>query len=159
MPIVGSRTQVLVDGTPVKMALGPTRVGQEWLVPAGPLAKALGAELEMGARRDYFVVRRAGDRVFYSPGCPEVLVNGQMIKLEAAPQVAAGYPLIPLRSTVTLLGGSVGWDEKRSRVLVWDGRGLAVPSVAGLPGALGRPNSEQPSRGNAAGAPSRSPLR
>jgi hypothetical protein len=74
-----------------------------------------------------------------------------MVKLEAAPQVAAGYPLIPLKSTVTLLGGSVGWDEKRARVLVWDGRGRAVPSAVERQSALPPSIGEQPSRGREVG--------
>jgi len=131
-PIVGSRVKVVVNGEPVKLALGPTRVRGDWLVPAGPLVKALRAEMEMGPRRDYFVVKRGTDRIFYSPRCPDALVNGQMIRLEAAPQLAAGYPLIPLKATVTLLGGSVGWDEKRRTVLVWDGWGIGAFPRAGV---------------------------
>ena len=77
-------------------------------------------------RRGYWLVKRGGHRIFYSPGCEEALANGQMVRLEAAPQLAAGYPLIPLRATVTLLGGSVGWDEKRQAILVWDGSGLLL---------------------------------
>ncbi len=125
-PIAGSRTRVLVNGKDVRFALGPTRVGPDWLVPAGPLVKALGAELEIGPSRGYFLVKRGGHRIFYSSGCEEALANGQMVRLEAAPQLAAGYPLIPLRATVTLLGGSVGWDEKRQAILVWDGSGLLL---------------------------------
>ncbi len=49
-----------------------------------------------------------------------------MVRLGAAPQLAAGYPLIPLKATVTLLGGSVGWDEKRQTILVWDGARLLL---------------------------------
>lgn len=130
--IAGSKVKVLVNGERVTFALGPTRVGSDWLVPAGPLVKALGAKLELGARGDYFVVKRGGDRLFYSPCCVDALVNGKMIRMEAAPQLAAGYPLIPLKATVTLLGGSVGWDEKRQRVLVWDGWGIgSIPQATG----------------------------
>lgn len=129
-PIIGSRTEVVVNGATVEMALGPTKVEGDWLVPAGPIAHALGATLEISPRRDYFVVKRGGDRIFFSPCCAEALLNGRMVKLEAAPQLAAGYPLIPLRSTVKLLGASWAWDEKRDQILVWNGGRVALSGAA-----------------------------
>jgi hypothetical protein len=122
--IAGSSVRLLVNGKAVDLALGPTRTGRDWLVPAGPMAEALAADIEMGPRRDYLLLKRGGERIFYSMGCAEALVNGRMIELAAAPQLAAGYPLIPLRATVTLFGGGVGWDEARQRILVWDGWGV-----------------------------------
>jgi L,D-transpeptidase ErfK/SrfK len=124
-PIAGSSAKLLVNGKTVPLALGPTRAGRDWLVAAGPLAKALWAELELGPRRDYLLMRRGSERLFYSMDCAEALVNGRMVNLRAAPQLAAGHPLIPLKDTVTLLGGSVGWDEARQAILVWDGWGMA----------------------------------
>jgi hypothetical protein len=123
-PIVGSEIRVLVNGQPLSFALGPTRANGDWLVPAGPLVRALRAQIEFGPERSYWIVKRDGERIFYSPGCVEAIVNGQLVQLEAAPQLAAGYPLIPLKTTVKLLGGSVGWDEEKQTILVWDNLGL-----------------------------------
>jgi L,D-transpeptidase ErfK/SrfK len=119
--IVGSREKVLVNGKRVEFALGPTRVGGDWLVPAGPVVAALGASVELGPRTNYVVVSRGNQRLFFSPGDRDAIVNGRMVRLEAAPQLLGGYPLIPLKATVTLLGGSVGWDEAAGEILVWDG--------------------------------------
>jgi L,D-transpeptidase ErfK/SrfK len=128
--VVGSRTQVRVNGRPVKFALGPVGVGGEWLVAAGPLVGALGAEVEFGPKRNYVVVKRGEERIFFSPGDAEALVNGQLVKLEAAAQLAAGHPMIPLKATAQALGASVGWEQETGRVLVWDvlgkGRGAGV---------------------------------
>ncbi len=147
VPIIGSATHVLVNGTPVRFALGPTRAGSDWLVPAGPLTIALRARIEMSARRDYLVIVRGGVRLFFVPGSTDMLVNGQSIQLDAAPQLAVGYPLIPLKATVTALGGSVGWDETPSAsagdptaslranklppnsILIWDGWGMVSSTL------------------------------
>jgi hypothetical protein len=118
--ILGSSIRVSVNGRPLALALGPTEVGDDWLVPAGPLVTALGARMELGPRANYIAIKRGTDRLFYSPSDAEAIVNGQLVRMSAAPQLAAGYPLIPLRATATLLGGSVGWDEVRRMVLVWD---------------------------------------
>ena len=119
-PVVGSHTQVEVNGKPVRLALAPTPVASDWLVPVRPLVAALEAELEVGPGMNYVVVSRGGQRIFLSPGNPEALVNGELVRLEAAPQLAAGYPLLPLRATVTALGASLVWDEETQTLSVWD---------------------------------------
>jgi N-acetylmuramoyl-L-alanine amidase len=70
---------------------------------------------------NYVIIRRGEQRVFLSPGSREALVNGAITQLDAAPQLAAGYPLAPIKATVGALGASVGWDEESQTVLVWDG--------------------------------------
>jgi len=120
VPIAGSSITVHVNGAPLKLALGPTSRNGDWLVPAKPLATALRAKLEFAPQQDYFILSRDNERIFYSPGCTEAVVNSQLIPLAIAPQVAAGHPFIPLKATVNLLGGSVGWDEPQQTLHVWD---------------------------------------
>jgi N-acetylmuramoyl-L-alanine amidase len=110
-----------VNGRPVKLALGPMRRGGEWLVAAGPLVEALGAKMEVGRGGNYVIVTRGAQRLLFSPGDREAIIGGELVMLEAAPQLAAGYPVIPLKATVTALGGSLGWDAWTDTVLVWDG--------------------------------------
>jgi len=130
MPVLGSKTKVSVNGKRVEFALGPTWVGGDWLVPAGPLVSALGAEMEVGPGRNYVVITRDQHRLFFSPGDAEVLLDGQLVTAGAAPQMAAGHPLVPLKTTATGLGCSVGRDDWSDAVLVWDGWGLGRTGVA-----------------------------
>lgn len=120
-PVAGSRVRVEVNGKPVKFALAPTPANSDWLVPAGPLAVALGASTQTGPGMNYVTIRRGEQRVFLSPGSREALVNGVLTQLDVAPQLAAGYPLAPIKATVEALGASVGWDEASQTLLVWDG--------------------------------------
>ena len=68
-------------------------------------------------------------------------MGGVLVRLEAPPQLAAGYPLIPLKATVTALGCSLGWDGWRDALLVWDGwvrgRGVEAGGLWGGGGAGG----------------------
>jgi hypothetical protein len=121
VPIIGSRVKVTVNGNPVRFALTPVRRGEEWLIPVEPLLAALRGQVENGGLGQYLIINRGEVRLFLSLGSTEALVNGQMVTLAAAPQLAAGYPLIPLKSIVSLLGGSVGWDEQTATILIWDG--------------------------------------
>ncbi len=128
-PIIGSPTQVLVDGRALRLALGPTPVAEDWLVPAGPLVESLGGAMEVGPRGSYLVARRGRDRILFSSGDPHAIANGRLVSLETAPRLAAGYPLIPVRATAALLGASVSWDEVREAILVSRG-GAGQPPAA-----------------------------
>ncbi len=130
--VIEPAARVLVNGAPVRFALGPVRVGSDWLVPAGPLVKALRGQIEMGAWRDYFVVKGGGKRMFFARGSADAIVDGRVVQLAAAPQLAAGYPMIPLKATVMMMGGSVGWDEGKHTISVRDGWG-GVPLAEPIP--------------------------
>jgi hypothetical protein len=67
--------------------------------------------------------------MFMSPGSPDALINGAMAQLDVVPQLAAQYPLVPLRATVEALGASVVWDERTETLSVWDGLGRAFGSL------------------------------
>lgn len=121
VPVVGSPLQVLVNGRRIQFALGPVRVGEEWLVPVEPLLSALRGQVEIGAGGGYLIIVRGENRLFLVPGSTEALLNGQSVTLTPPPKLAAGYPLIPLKSVLSLLNGSVGWDEQQQAILIWDG--------------------------------------
>ncbi len=126
--IVGSDVKLVVNGAAVHAALGPTKAGKDWLVPAGPLVQALKARMEMGAGAGYLVITRGTGRLFLSPGSDTMLINGQTVLLEVAPQLAAGYPLIPLRATVEALGATLESHENGRMLSVVDGLAMATPS-------------------------------
>jgi len=128
-PVVGSHTTVTVNGKRVAFALAPVPANSDWLVPAGPLARALGAGTQTGPRLNYVVIERGNRRLFFSPGSTEALVNRELIQLSAAPQIAAGYPLVPVRTTAEALGASVQWDEASHEIRIWDGIGRTLGSL------------------------------
>lgn len=128
-PVVGSHTTVTVNGKRVAFALAPVPVNSDWLVPAGPLARALGAGTQIGPRLAYVVIERGDRRLFFSPGSPEALVNRELIQVSAAPRIAAGYPLVPIRTTAEALGASVQWDEASREIRIWDGIGRMLGTL------------------------------
>lgn len=119
-PIIGSRVGVSVNGRPLSLALSPVPRGDDWLVPAEPLAKALHAKLDLGPGASYIAITRGRERLLLSPGDCFAIVRGKMVELPCAPEVAAGHPMIPVRATALALAASVGWDEATETVLVWD---------------------------------------
>ena len=115
MPLVGSWVKVLVDGKAVRFALNPIRFGRSGWSRPGPLAKALGAKLELGPEMGYVGLERGDSRLLLTPGKQEALVNGALHTVNTPPQLVAGYPLLPLKETVAVLGGSIGWDDAAER--------------------------------------------
>ena len=121
--VVGSEVKVTVGGQPVSFALRPTRAGNDWLVPVGPLAEAIGAQYEIGQGGSYVTLARGTQRLLLSLGNSQALLNGAMIELEVPMRVAAGYPMVPLKATATVLGASVGWNEDDHTILIWNSPG------------------------------------
>jgi len=121
VPVVGSRVKVAVGGRAVKFALSPTPAGEDWLAPAGPLAEALGARLEIGPGGSYIALARGGQSLLLTPDRPEVVVNGALHTLATPMRLAAGYPMIPIKEIATALGASVGWDGETQSLLIWAG--------------------------------------
>jgi L,D-transpeptidase ErfK/SrfK len=141
IPVVGSQVQVKINGRRLALALAPVPREDDWLVPVGPLAKAMGAYLELGPEAAYVSLHRGGQRIFLSPGSEQAVVNGVGMVLGAAPQLAAGYPLVPVSAVAQALGASVGWDEEDQALLIADGlAGLfsasAAPQASPLPAAI-----------------------
>lgn len=120
VPIVGSRTRVVVGGQLVTFALGPIRVNSEWLVPVGPLAEAMGAHHGIAADGRLVTVQRGAQHITFTAGAPEALLGSEPCPLAAPMRLAAGYPLVPLKAVATALGASVGRDEQANTILVWD---------------------------------------
>jgi hypothetical protein len=120
---------VTVNGKRVAFALAPVPANSDWLVPAGPLARALGASTQTGPQLNYVVIERGDRRLFFSPGSPEALVNRELVQLSASPQTAAGYPLVPIRTTAEALGASVQWDESLREIQIWDWIGRMLGSL------------------------------
>jgi L,D-transpeptidase ErfK/SrfK len=130
--IIGSQLKVTVNGNPVHFALNPIPLGEEWLVPVEPLIAALKGQVENEGLGQYLIISRGETRLFLSIGSTEALMNGTMTSLATAPKLAAGYPLVPLKSIVSLLGCSVGWNEQTGTILIWDGWSR-MPMSAALP--------------------------
>jgi L,D-transpeptidase ErfK/SrfK len=150
-PAVGSHIQVRINGRPLRLALAPVPRGGDWLIPVAPLAQAMGAYLEVGPEAGYLSLQRSGQRIFLSPASEEAVVNGEAVSLEAAPQLAAGYPLVPVRAVALALGASVGWDEETQAVLIADGLANPTPTPV-LPVSVSQlrvryARQEQPRRG------------
>lgn len=120
--VVGSAVKVSVDGKPVRFALAPIPRDGDWLAPVEPLAWALGARVEIGPGGNFVSLERERQQVFLSPGDREAVVNGQMVTLKAAPQLAAGYPVVPVAAVARALGASVGFDPAADTVLIWSQR-------------------------------------
>ena len=118
IPVIGSRTKVLLNGQPIKFAVAPIRVGNDWLVPVGPLAAALQAQLEISDDGSFAILVRGGTRLLLSRDSSDAVVNGYLFQVTLPMRSFLGYPMVPLRSIATALGATVGWEEATQSVLL-----------------------------------------
>jgi hypothetical protein len=107
IPLRVGSAQVRLNGQRVAFDYQPRIVGGAMLVPIRAIATATGASIAVQDGR--VIVERAGRRISLLPGSAVAQVNGQDVKLNAAPVVENGRTLVPLRMLESL-GLSVTWD-------------------------------------------------
>jgi hypothetical protein len=116
-------TTVHVEGDEVPLAASADPIWAEGytLAPAGPLAAALGAELQWD--------ETAGQATIVSPDRSMVLwadsrravVNGVVRQLPAEPRRVGTTLYVPVRAVAEALGAYVGWDETGAAAKVMTG--------------------------------------
>ncbi|BDG60702.1 stalk domain-containing protein [Caldinitratiruptor microaerophilus] len=110
--------RVAVDGIPVTFDVPPANEGGRLLVPARPLAEALGATVSWDAESGVVTVRGRGHVVRLRVGDPHAEVDGRRVRLDVSPRNRQGRVLAPVRALAEALGAGVRWDEATRTVHV-----------------------------------------
>jgi L,D-transpeptidase ErfK/SrfK len=121
--LLGSEYSLQVNRLSVALPLGPTLRGRDFLVPAAPLAAALGAGLSVEPLSNSFRMQREKKWFAFSPNNATAQGNGSIMRLAALPfqlvgckTPAAAMPMVPVKAAGEALGASV-WVDRRNRVI------------------------------------------
>jgi parvulin-like peptidyl-prolyl isomerase len=111
--------KVVVDGKPVALPR-PAYIaeGGRMLVPAKPVAEALGARLTWKAETSTLVVERAGRQAAFQVGNRMATVGEKSLRMEVAPRLEGGVLMVEPRPLVESLGGSLQWQPLRNTLAV-----------------------------------------
>lgn len=127
---------VTLDGAPLPLPAALYRQ-DDALVPARPLAEALGATVTWDGRRREVVIRRGPRTVAMRIGQPWALVDGRRVDLNLPPILVGGRTLALLRFLGEALGATVRWDPSTLTFTLTTGgsSAAAAPATTAAPAA------------------------
>lgn len=101
--------RVLVDGKPLALPRPAQVVGDRLLVPAKPVAQALGARLTWLADSATLVAERAAAKVTFTAG-KQVALVGSTPTMTVPPRIEGGILMVEARPLIQGLGAALQWE-------------------------------------------------
>ena len=111
------QTRILVDGKPVLLPRPAYVVGGRLMIPAKPVAQAMGAKLTWQAQSSTLVAERGAAKVTFTVGKPMALVSSQPM-MTVAPRIEGGTLMVESRTLVEGLGCTVQWEPMVNTVYI-----------------------------------------
>ena len=111
--IVGETEIIEVNGKVVDAPLAPMRVRGVWLVPAKPVAEALGAVITMLPTGEAQMTYENRTYVF-TPGEDQAALDSQTRTLPARAARVEGNVVVPVRAFIELTGATFEWEKGKT---------------------------------------------
>ena len=115
------QTRIMVDGKPVTLPRPAYMVGGRMLVPAKPVAQAMGAKVSWMAQSSTLIVERGTAKVTFTVGKPVALVGSQPM-MTVAPRLDGGILMVESRTLIEGLGCTLQWEPLVNTVYVKTGK-------------------------------------
>jgi hypothetical protein len=101
-----------IEGRELRPAVPPAVIDGHTLVPVRAVAEALGARVDWVPERQEVAVAHRSRRIQLRVGAREALVDGQPVRLAAAPRTVGERVMAPLRFVAESMGSFVAWDPR-----------------------------------------------
>ncbi|MFI2856065.1 stalk domain-containing protein [Paenibacillus sp. JSM ZJ436] len=124
-----SSVTVLLDGKAVSFQSAPVIKNGVTFVPFRPLFEALGYKVSWSSASKKVTGSFLDQQLEMKAGSTQVSVNGKTTALQAAPYIAGGSTLVPLRFVAESTGYPVKWDAKSRNILIDRQSAFAKASV------------------------------
>lgn len=129
VPLLGSNLKLKVNGVEASFPFGPTPRGDDYLVPAMPLAQALNASIMAQSTGEWYIMRHGDRWLAFSPGERDAWANSRPFSLSSEAVVLRSRPngdnmapmlFVPLKAVCLALGVSCELDESSSTLSLSD---------------------------------------
>lgn len=88
------------------------------MLPFRAIGEALGAQFTWDQKLQEVKFQRGDDRIQMTVGNNTAVVNGEVVTLDAAPQVKGNRTMVPVRFISENLGMTVKWDQKTRTITI-----------------------------------------
>ncbi len=102
---------VRLDGGKIDFDTAPQLVNDRTFVPMRAIFEAYGAVIYWDESEKSVTSKYNGVEIYLKIGDDEMLVNGESVRLDAAPFIADDRTLVPVRAISEAFGSRVEWDE------------------------------------------------
>lgn len=126
--LVLAQIPVYLNGQRLLFDVPPVIENGRTLVPFRKIFAVLGAEVQWREETRQVVATGRGVTVELTVGQNTAYINRKPVSLEAAPKIASGRTLVPLRLVSEALGASVHWDPAGPAIYVQAGNGQSGPA-------------------------------
>lgn len=96
----------------------PKIVKDRTLVPIRAITEALGATVEWDGETGKITISKDGNEIILTLGSNEVIVNGEVIEYDTAPELENDRTMVPIRIIAEALGAVVDWDEDSHTITI-----------------------------------------
>lgn len=115
----------LEDDSTIEFVIDPFIEDGTTLVQFRPVFEKLGLKVDWNADTETVTGTGNGVEIKLQIGSGTATVNGQEVKLAAAPRIVEEYTFVPLRFVGEASGLEVGWDGQNNRILLASMEGQA----------------------------------
>ena len=109
---------IIIDGERVALTNAPIISNNRTLVPLRGVFESLGALVDWNQSTQQAIIKNDDIEVLLSPDKTAVLLNGQLIELDAAALNINDRLMVPIRFVAESLGHEVSWDATSRDVII-----------------------------------------
>ncbi|WP_276352339.1 stage II sporulation protein P [Cohnella caldifontis] len=114
-----SSLQLYLNGSKLNPPVLPRIVSQTTLVPVRTVSEALGASVAWDPAARSVTIAKHSTVIVLTIGRTSANDGGKSVELDAAPTIASGATLVPVRFVAERFGVSVQWDRTARAVRLW----------------------------------------
>lgn len=120
-----------INGEYLETPVAPMIVNDRTMVPFRAIFEALKMEVNWSEKHQKVHASDGTTNIILTIGSDKMVVNTDVITLDAAPFISNGYTLVPVRAITEALSCEVGWDGENRVVIIetegYDGPGYIAP--------------------------------
>ena len=129
--LAADNISVYIDGNPLSFTRAPYIENDFTMVPMRAIFEYLGCTVDWEDGVQSITAKKDGTTIIMSINSPVMYVNGDAVRLGAAPALMTDTTFVPLRAVSESLGCDVTWSEENRSVFI------VTPIVSKLPTYIG----------------------
>lgn len=114
----GDEIKVIKDGTEMEFDSEPIIVNSRTLVPMRAIFESYGANVSWNSETETVTAECGETKISMQIGNADMIINGEILELDAAPEIVRSRTMVPARAVSEAFGSQVEWDAENRIVVI-----------------------------------------